>query len=235
VYPHNGYAKLERLLREGTGTQVVLTESIFSMDGDQADLQRLVDLKRAYPFLLVLDEAHATGVYGDAGAGLVNERGLSGVADIHVVTLSKAIGVMGGAVCSTTLWCDLISNLSPAYLFSTSLPPPSAAAALEALDVMRDEPERQQRVRGLAKCVREQLADSFEIPSGDSPIIPILLGDEESALRAAAQLRLKGMLIVPIRPPTVAAGSSRLRVTVSSIHNDDEISRLIVELLALKK
>jgi 8-amino-7-oxononanoate synthase len=228
VFPHNGLSKLRRLLEEGRGLQVVVTESIFSMDGDAADLRGLAELKCAHPFALVLDEAHAAGAYGPAGAGLAAELGLQASVDVSVATLSKALGSAGGAVCASGTFCDALVNFGRAYMFSTSVPPAVAAAAEAALGVLRDEPARQARVRDLARRVRAELSGSrLEIPPGDSPIVPVILGDAPAALAASARLRDAGLLVPAVRPPTVPRNGSRLRVTLSSEHTDAEVAQLV--------
>jgi 8-amino-7-oxononanoate synthase len=230
VFPHNSLAKLRRLLEDNEhgGLQVVVTESIFSMDGDAADLAGLAGLKREYPFLLVLDEAHGAGAYGKDGAGLASELGLQHTVDVSIATLSKAIGCVGGAVCASRAFCEMLINLGRAYVFSTSVPPFVAAAAEAALGVMRHEPQRQSRVRTLAARVRESLkSDGRQIPTGDSPIIPVIFGEEVRALEVAAQLLKDGVLVPAIRPPTVPRGGSRLRVTLSCEHTDAEVEQLL--------
>jgi 8-amino-7-oxononanoate synthase len=237
VFPHNNLIKLERLLHDAdpSQAQVVVTESIFSMDGDAADLLGLAELKRRRPFLLLLDEAHGSGVYGPAGAGLVAELGLGGVADVSVITLSKALGCAGGAVCGSAAFCELVINSGRAYVYSTHVPPGIAATGGAAIEVLRDEPHRQQRVRELARRVRERLAEAgLSVPAGDSPIIPVILGSEEAAMAAASGLQSDGLWAVPIRPPTVPRGGSRVRVTLSSEHTDDEIDRLLTSLSKLR-
>jgi 8-amino-7-oxononanoate synthase len=237
IFPHNGLAKLERLLREAPADelQVVVTESVFSMDGDCAELAGLASLKERYPFVLVLDEAHATGVFGAAGRGLAADMNLSSVADVTVMTLSKAIGCVGGAVCGSRQFCDALINSARAYLFSTSLPPMVAAAADAAISVMESEPEHQQRVREHARMVRQALAGGkFAIPQGQSPIIPLIVGSEQMALNAAEKLKAQGLLAMPIRPPTVPPAACRLRVTLSSGHTPQEIERLIAAISDLK-
>jgi 8-amino-7-oxononanoate synthase len=234
VFPHNHLPKLERLLREAepSQAQVVVTESIFSMDGDAADLAGLADLKRRVPFLLLLDEAHASGVYGPAGAGLATEMGLGNIADVTVVTLSKALGCAGGAICTSAAMGEVVTNLSRAYIYSTHVPPSVAAAGAAAIDVLADEPHRQRRVRELGRLVRSGLAEAaLTVPPGDSPIVPVILGNEEAAMAAALGLQNEGFWVVPIRPPTVPRGSSRLRITLCSEHTDDEIKRLITSLI----
>jgi 8-amino-7-oxononanoate synthase len=230
VFPHNSLAKLRRLLEDNNqgGIQVVVTESIFSMDGDAADLAGLAEVKRQYALILVLDEAHGAGVYGTNGAGLASELGLQQIVDVSIATLSKAIGCVGGAVCASRSFCDAIVNLGRAYVFSTSLPPFVAAAAEAAVGVMRDEPQRQSRVRQLATQVREAFkSDGLQIPSGDSPIIPVILGGQVVALDASQRLLSEGILVPAIRPPTVPRGSSRLRVTLSCEHTDAEVEQLL--------
>jgi len=230
VFPHNGMSKLKRLLDEAEPRQlqVVVTESIFSMDGDAADLKALAELKHARPFVLLLDEAHASGVYGPDGAGLAAECGLTDAVDIFVVTFSKAAGCVGGAICASKDFCQTVINLGRAYIFSTNIPPAIAAGIEAAIRVMREEPRRQQRVRALAREIRERLrAKGMVLPDGDSPIVPIIVGEESAALDLAGKLLKKNLLVGAVRPPTVPRGTSRLRVTVSCEHSQEEIDRLI--------
>ena len=236
VFPHNGLAKLKRLLADAPAgqLQVVVTESIFSMDGDAADLEGIVALKRERPFVLLLDEAHASGVYGQHGAGYASERGLAQHVDISVVTLSKALGGAGGAVCASANFCQALINRGRAYMYSTSVPPTVCGACIASIEVMTNEPHRQTRLRELARHVRDHVASmDFQIPPGDSPIIPVIIGEESSALRASEELLKRGLLIPAVRPPTVPKGSSRLRVTLSSDHTDQEIERLLSGLEAV--
>lgn len=236
IYPHNTLAKLSRLLQESEPgqLQVVVTESIFSMDGDAADLRGVSRLKQSHPFLLMLDEAHGTGVYGPAGAGYAAECGLRDAVDISVVTLSKAMGSVGGAVCTSSTFCEALVNHGRAFIYSTAVPAMVAAAAMVAIEVMRDEPQRQRRVRDVAMRLREAAREAgYEVPAGDAPIVPILIGGDEDALMAAAALRERGLLIPAIRPPTVPRGSARLRVTLSCEHTDDEVDTLIEALRTL--
>lgn len=224
VFPHNQLSKLQRLLADAPAEQiqVVVTESIFSMDGDAADLAGLAAIKAKHPFLLLIDEAHGAGVFGQGGSGYANEAGFAGLADVTIATLSKAAGVVGGAVCATDAFCQSLVNHGRAYIYSTAVPAPIAAAAVAAIEVMTAEPQRQTRLRELAKRVRSRLG----LP-GESPIVPVILGDEPKALDAAAKLLEAGMLVVAVRPPTVPRGSARLRVTLSSEHTDEEVERLL--------
>ncbi len=163
VIPHNDMEMLRKRLAESAKDQlqVVVTESIFSMDGDAADLHAIAELKREFPFVFLLDEAHGTGVYGSDGAGYANELGLSGIVDVSIVTLSKAIGCIGGAVCGSKVFCESLVNHGRAYIYSTSVPAFVADSAAAAIEVMRDEPQRQTRVRELATRVRRELSSHF--------------------------------------------------------------------------
>ena len=237
VFPHNHVAKLERLLTEAPPGQleVVVTESVFSMDGDAADLPALVALKHRHPLVLLLDEAHGSGVYGRDGAGYAAELNVREHVDVSVVTLSKALGGIGGAVCGSRRFCDAVVNHGRGYLFSTSVPASACAGAAAAVEVMREEPWRQQRVRQMARHVRRRACEvGFDVPGvgqanspEDSPIIPLIFGSEESALSASAELLSRGLLVPAIRPPTVARGTSRLRVTVCCDHSDEDVERLV--------
>jgi 8-amino-7-oxononanoate synthase len=238
VFPHNHLPKLQRLLDEAPADQmqVVVTESIFSMDGDSADLAGLAELKRARPFILVLDEAHGSGVYGPDGAGLAAELGVSHEVDVTVVTLSKALGSVGGAVCASRQFCAALINYGRAFIYSTAVPPWVAAGAEEAIAILHDEPERAARVRTLARRVRQEAASiGFEIPPGDAPIIPIIVGESERAMELARRMQKEGLLVPAVRPPTVAPGASRLRVTLCCDHTDREIDRLLQVLGDVKK
>ena len=231
VFPHNGMDKLARLLAdaEENQLQVVVTESIFSMDGDAADLEALDRLKREHSFVLLLDEAHASGVYGRNGAGLAAEQGLAEIVDVFIVTFSKAAGCVGGAICGTEKFCRAVMNLGRAYMFSTSVPAAIAAAIEAAIGVMRDEPERRRAAAGI---IEGNFARSFgegglEVSEGDSPIVPIIVGSESAAMEFSERLLGRQLLVGAVRPPTVPRGTSRLRVTLSSEHSAEEIANLV--------
>jgi 8-amino-7-oxononanoate synthase len=238
VFPHNHLGKLSRLLAEHPAEQlqVIVTESIFSMDGDAADLAAIAALKEQREFLLILDEAHASGAYGANGSGLADEMGLSAVVDVSVVTMSKALGGIGGAVCGSELFCRALMNYARAYLFSTSIPAATAAATIAAIDMIEHEPQRRLRLRAIALRVRAELQRlGFQGPAGNSPIIPLILGNEKAALSAAHKLDADGLLVVAIRPPTVPRGTSRLRITLCSEHTDQQIEQLLKSLADLKR
>ena len=235
VFPHNGMDKLGRLLADADEgqLQVVVTESIFSMDGDAADLEGLERLKKEHAFVLLLDEAHASGVYGRNGAGLASERGLTEIVDISIATFSKAAGCLGGAICGKEKFCQAVMNLGRAYLFSTSMPAAMAATIEAAIGVMRDEPERRRRVRELSRGFRAKLRGrGLDVAEGDSPIIPIIVGLESAALELSEKLLGRQLLVGAVRPPTVPRGTSRLRVTLSCEHGEEEIEKLIESILS---
>ncbi len=230
VFPHNDLGKLERLLTKATPgqLQVVVTESVFSMDGDVADLRGLSDLKRRFDFQLLVDEAHGGGVFGPDGTGFAAEIGLSDAVDVSIVTCSKAMGGLGGAVCCRRVFGEAMINVGRAYIYSTSVPAAQAAAVRAAIDVMRDEPWRQARVRAIARRVRMAIGDIRGHP--DSPILPLIVGRASDALARARGLRAAGVFCLAVRPPTVPLNASRLRLTVTCAHTDPQIDLLITVL-----
>jgi 8-amino-7-oxononanoate synthase len=229
TFGHNGMPRLARLLGEADARQmqVVVSESIFSMDGDAADLAGLAELKRKHRFVLLLDEAHGSGVYGPDGAGLAAERGLADIVDVSVVTLSKSVGCIGGAICGSEKFCQAVLNFGRAYIFSTSPPPAIADAIAAAIAVMHEEPQRQRRVRELALRLRGRLSEGgMKLPVGDSPIVPVIVGEDSAAMRLAGELGESGFLVQAIRPPTVRAGASRLRITLCCDHREQDVDAL---------
>lgn len=230
VFPHNHLGKLARLLEESDESeiQVVVTESIFSMDGDAADLVGIVQLKQKHPFILLVDEAHATGVFGPEGNGLAAELGVRSAVDVSVVTLSKAMGSIGGAVCGSQLLIDSLLNHARAAIYTTAPPPSAGLLACAAIRICRDEPHRRDRLLRISQIVRSRLRQmNLSIPEGNSPIIPLIYGDTRRTEEAAGQLRQRGILALPIRPPTVPPNSSRLRLTLSCEHSDQQIEQLL--------
>ena len=184
VVPHGGLAKLRRLLGKAPADQlqVVVSESIFSMDGDAADLRGSFNSSRISHLSCCSTKAHASGVYGADGAGLAAELGVQSDVDLSIVTFSKSAGSAGGAICSSKQIRDAILNFGRAYIYSTSVPPGVAAAIQASVSIMRAEPQRQQRVRDLAKKVRSGLLGAgWKLPPGDSPIIPLIVNEESRA------------------------------------------------------
>ena len=225
VFPHNDAAALEKLLREetGAGQKFVVVESLFSMDGDQAPLAEYTALCRAAGAELIVDEAHAVGVYGEGG------RGLAGEVFVSINTAGKAMGVSGAFVASSADAIEYMIQRARPFIFSTA-PPPAIAAALEAsLEVIVNEPQRRERLLVRARYLRERLG-----LAGDSPIIPIIIGENERAVAVARELQAAGFDVRAIRPPTVPPGTARLRVTVNQGLSEEVLDRFVEALAAAR-
>jgi 8-amino-7-oxononanoate synthase len=234
VFPHNNVERLRHHLfwaRKNNPDKrpLVATESVFSMEGDLANLTAIVDLKNEFGALLFVDEAHATGVIGPKGAGLVNALGLTGDVDIQMGTLSKAIGVSGGFVCGSNVLIQLLANRARSFIYSTASPPALAAAASAALEILQGDLGDQLRIR-LLQNVRF-LSKLLEIerdhtPGQQSAIVPVLVGTEERSVQLAGMLLESGFLIPAIRYPSVPRGSARIRIALSAAHFSEQIVAL---------
>ena len=234
VFPHNHLGKLESHLEWAQrelpeARRVVVTESVFSMDGDQAPLRELIELKKRFDAVLLLDEAHAIGVVGPHGRGLAAELGLEGEVDVQLGTLSKALGVSGGYVCGSRTLIDWLINRARSFVFSTAPAPALAAAATAAIEFLASAEGEQRRLLLWQRIVRlRQTLPTTPETSGPatSAIIPWMVGDEQRALDLARALREAGLLVPAIRYPTVARGAARLRITLSASHTDGQIAQL---------
>ncbi|MGC8540411.1 MAG: aminotransferase class I/II-fold pyridoxal phosphate-dependent enzyme [Phycisphaerae bacterium] len=206
----------------------IVTDTVFSMDGDLADLRQLGRLAQAHGALLVTDEAHATGVLGPDGRGLAALQNVESAVAVSVGTLSKALGSVGGFVTGPRPVIETLINRSRQFIYTTALPAVCTAAARCALNISRREPQRRQRVLSLAQHVRTELmAMGYQTGPSESPIIPVMLGSAQHALEAAAALREKGIYIPAIRPPTVAPNTARLRISLMATHSDAQIEVLL--------
>jgi 8-amino-7-oxononanoate synthase len=242
VFPHNHLGKLESHLRwaRETGTAngriIVVTESVFSMDGDRAPIEEIAAIKNRYGALLMLDEAHAIGVIGDAGRGLADKRGVASMVDVRMGTLGKALGSSGGYICASRPIIDLLINRARSFIFSTA-PLPAAAAAASAAIAFLQSPAGRERQELLWQRIGDFMREAPEAlrPAGpiQSAIVPLILGEEERALAASQWLREKGFLVPAIRYPTVSRGAARLRVTLSASHTKEQVSALCAALAKL--
>jgi 8-amino-7-oxononanoate synthase len=232
TFAHNDLPRLESLLTKLSVQKtriLIVTESIFSMDGDSAPLRELVELKDRFGAWLLVDEAHATGLYGTTGAGLISEAGLSAGVDIIMGTLSKALGSVGGYIAGSRTLINWLINRARSFIYSTALPPGVIAASHAAIDLARS-PEGaalRARLRGNIARFHDGLpADWRNHSLSTSAIQPLICGESSAALELSAKLRDQGFLIPAIRYPTVPRQSARLRVTLSAAHSDKEIDAL---------
>ena len=227
VFPHKNYKKCEELLRgsQSARRRILVTETVFSMDGDLADLKELVRLKEKYGALLVADDAHGTGVLGPHGHGAT--EGFSRGIDIIMGTLSKAIGGLGGFVAADKVTIDYLVNFARPFIFATALPPVLCEAAREALCVIEEEPALRKKLWKNISAVHQELNRfGFSIAKPESAIIPVMVGDEGKAMETFEKLLAQGIFIPAVRYPTVLKGKARLRVTVSAAHTSQDIARL---------
>ena len=223
VYPHADLDGLARgLQRSGRRAAWIVTDAVFSMDGDVAPLSGIVELARRYGARVLVDEAHATGVLGPGGRGLVAELGLEDQVDVTIGTLSKALGSYGAFACCSRKMAEFLINRARTLIFSTALPPASVAAGLAALRLIRGQPELVERLRRNAEVMREALTSAGLLgeraPAPGVPIFPLIAGDPDQAVRHSQDALSRGVFAQAIRPPTVPQGTSRLRVTVSAAH-----------------
>ena len=238
VYRHIDLEDLEALLiRHGPAARrrIIVTDSVFSMDGDWAPLPEILKLAQKHDALLLVDEAHATGVLGEHGRGLTEFLlGLECLAHsrlIKVGTLSKALGSQGGFVCGTRMLIEGLVNRCRPYIYSTGLAPPSAAAARRALRVVQEEPDRRRHLLALASVLRTRLQNlGYSNMPSRSQIVPVIVGDASAAMELSARLAERGFLVPAIRPPSVPEGTSRLRISLTAGHTEDDVERLAAEI-----
>jgi 8-amino-7-oxononanoate synthase len=234
VYAHRDLADADRRLASAAGRPILVSDSIFSMDGAAADLVGLDRLARRHGAWLVVDEAHALGTAGPGGRGLAAECGVNGDHVVRVVTLSKALGAAGAAVCGSRAVRQLLLQRGRALIFSTAPPHPTIAAARAALEVLTAEPELVARVQANGRLLRLRLGDAC-LPGAHpgSPIVAVLVGDPERTMRLDAELWERGYLVQGVRPPTVPRGTSRLRLVAGTLHTEAEIEGVAAALREL--
>jgi glycine C-acetyltransferase/8-amino-7-oxononanoate synthase len=225
VYHHGDVEHLAWGLDESEGRGgLIVTDSVFSMDGDIAPLEDIVELAYDYGMRVVVDEAHATGCVGPGGRGAVADAGLEGVVDVIIGTLGKALGSYGGYAAGATEMIDLLVNTARPLIFSTAPPPPAVAGALAALEILEDRPWRVERLWANADALREELvAEGFHVGDSTTQIIPLVVGDAGLAMRVCELAIERGVFAQAIRPPTVPYGTSRLRLAVMASHTAEEL------------
>jgi 8-amino-7-oxononanoate synthase len=238
VFPHNDLNRLQSILentvkKSAPETRIlVVTESVFSMDGDLSPLADIVALKEKYGALLLVDEAHALGVLGAQGLGLAEELSLQDRIDFQMGTLGKAAGSAGGYLAASQAWVELLTNKARSFIYSTAPPPAQVAASLAALRLITS-PEGDTLRQTLRQNV-QQLGRSPSNQNLPTPIVPLILGDNQRALNAARTLMTAGLLIPAIRYPTVPRNTARLRITLSAAHTSEHITRLQEALIELE-
>jgi len=230
IYRHCDVTHLSGLLAQSAdvnGRKLIVTDSLFSMDGDLAPLDGIADLAVKHRAMLLVDEAHATGVFGTLGRGVCEQAGIDPSQVVRVGTLSKALGSMGGFVVGTQPLIDWLANRARPYVFSTAPVEAIATAGLAALEVVGEEPERRLSLLRRAEACRERLMQSgHNVGRSQSQIIPVLVGDPTEAVQAAAALRERGMFVPAIRPPSVPQGESLLRISLTWRHDEAMIRSL---------
>ncbi len=228
-YPHRDAIALDRMMAEGGPyrRRIIVTDAVFSMDGDVAPLAELRDVADRRGAWLVADEAHSTGVLGATGRGIEEEFGLEGALDASVGTLGKALGGAGGYVAGSATLVDLLRNKARTFVYTTALPPPLCAGLFEAFAILTENPGMAAQVREKARLLRGMLsARGIAALPGDTPILPVVAGASAAAVECAARLRSEGYLVAGIRPPTVPEGSARLRISVNLGHTREEMEGL---------
>ncbi len=228
TYHRGQMDRLERFLEQGgPGQRFIVTESVFSMDGDTANLEELVRLKEKYDAILIVDEAHGLGCLGNRGAGLCEEMNTLDDVDIIVAPLGKAMGASGCVIASNAVVREYLINRGRGFIYTTAPSPVIAAGAFEALSVLQEEPERMKKLRENANYLRRRLQETgFDTGQSSTQIIPVILSDPEKTMKVSQGLFDRGYFAVGIRPPTVAVGTSRLRISVQQGHTREQLDGL---------
>ena len=225
VYEHNDLDHLAWGLEQAEGRgSLIVTDGVFSMDGDVAPLTEIVDLARRHDVRVMVDDAHGTGATGPGGRGAVAEAGLEDEVDVVVGTLGKALGSYGAFVCCERQTAKYLVNTARTLIFSTAPSPPSVAAAMAALELLREEPRRVEKLQRNTSILRAALAEQgLPASPGDTQILPVVVGDAKAAVKASERALEHGVFAQTIRPPTVPEGTSRLRLTVMATHTKSEL------------
>lgn len=237
-FQHNDAGHLESLLkreRDKCKESLIITETIFSMDGDRASLKELVRLKKEYDCKILVDEAHTTGIFGENGSGIVEKEGLSEDIDLIMGTFSKALGSFGAYLASSKKIINYLVNSCRSFIYSTALPPSVIACNIESLKLIKEEPYRRRELLKNADYFRSELQRRGFTTRGSSQIIPLIVGEIEGAINLSVRLKEKGYWSLPVRPPTVPRGESRLRFSLTYNHTRDILKRLIDDICEIKE
>lgn len=239
IYPHKDVSQLESLLQRSSGyrRKLVVTDSVFSMDGDTAPLTEIAGIAKKYDAILMVDDAHATGVFGKQGKGLIEHYSLEGKIDIVMGSFSKAIGSVDGFIAGSKPLIDFLKNKARPFIYTTALPPAVCAASLTGLTLIQEDASLINRLWKNIACLKSQLSKFMNTITIGGPIVPIILGSAEETLRASQKLYHYGIQIPAIRPPTVPPDTSRLRISLMATHNEYDIKRLTetLQLIGLLK
>lgn len=237
-YPHKDMAALEGMLAasQGCRKRLIVTDSVFSMDGDVAPLKEIVTLAKEYAAMVMVDEAHGFGILGAHGRGLAEELGVEVDIDVCMGTLSKAAGSFGAYACGSKSFIDVLVNKARSFIYTTAMPPAIAAASVQAIDIIEKEPQRRRQLCAHAQIMRQGLKDlGFDVMGSITPIIPVLLKESALVVKFAQRLLVYGILAQGIRPPTVPEDTARLRVTVMATHTPEDITCALKAFQAVKK
>jgi 8-amino-7-oxononanoate synthase len=238
VYRHCDLEQLERQLKQAPSgaRKLIVTETIFSMDGDEAPLVGIVELAEKFNAMMMVDEAHATGIFGANGAGVVAKLGLAKRVTVQMGTLGKALGGFGAYVAGSSGLRDLLINRCRSFIFTTALPPAVMAMALAALDLVKQEPQRRDVLWANCRSLKQGLTKlGFALGSSESPIVPLMVGDAKKCMELSERLLERGVFAQGIRPPTVPPGTSRLRITLMATHTGEQIERALTAFKEVKK
>lgn len=230
IYPHCDLDRLESDLKrtQKNSKKLIVTETVFSMDGDIAPVREIADLAARHGAVVMVDEAHATGVFGPNGGGIVEEMGLAGQVLIQMGTLGKALGGFGAYVAGSRNLRDLLINRCRSFIFTTSLPPVVIAMAIAAIDIIKKEPQRRRALRDNSKTLREGLERmGFSLGRSGSQILPLMVGDSAKCMILAERLLQNGVFAQGIRPPSVPPGTSRLRIVPMATHTREQMEQAL--------
>ena len=236
-FKHNDIGHLESLLakeRAKFKNALIITETIFSMDGDRPDLKSLVALKNKFNCMLMVDEAHATGIFGKNGSGMVEEEGMTESVDLIMGTFGKALGSFGAYLAASGEIIEYMVNQCRSFIYSTALPPSVIACNLAAIDLIREEPHRRRELLKRADHFRSALKDKGFTVTGSSQIVPVIVGANHATVKMAEALQEKGYWVLPIRPPTVPQGEARLRFSLTFDHDGTILERILYDISKIR-